>query len=611
MATPPTFSVAPVTAWTSSTSPKSTGTFSAASGDIIVGVVLDETDNGTENYTTSNSGTAQTWNEHAETIGTTSYAWAQTVDATVNATLTNQTITVTRNAGTTGNYWGACFAKFTASPGIGATSRSTAGANGAPTLDITTQYDNSAIFYACVDWEPINGATRTHRTVNGYTPTAGNGQEFAYSYTSGRYTIYVAYIVDAGPAGTKTIGISSPTGQAYSCAAVEVRGVAATDYTVTPTDDAGSVDTAAVDEGKDVTDSAGSTDPSVVSVGWGVDVTDDAGSTDTFSVAYGFGVAPVDDAGSVDASVSALDADRAPTDDAGSVDTAVYTRATFMPADDDAGSSDTAVVDLVAAGFVTRVDDAGATDAVMLTRGLAVVDAAGVTDAASVAAGFGAATIDDAGSTDTTVAASTRAVAAADETGSTDTAVYTRTIATVDNAGVTDTASVSVVGAGEITATDTAGSIDTVARNASYTRPSVDDAGSSDTAIISAGGSITFGDDAGSSDTATITVVGSVGAADTAGSTDSFTIILNRELLIVEDAGSSDGWTRLAVYTLAYVDTAGVTDTMFVVVPPAALDHMQASGAVRFTATVTGGVTPAVSVAGRVGTASLEGALLP
>jgi len=38
--------------------------------------------------------------------------------------------------------------------------------------------------------------------------------------------VYVAYYPDAGTAGSKTVGLSAPTGQQYSIVAVEIKGTA-------------------------------------------------------------------------------------------------------------------------------------------------------------------------------------------------------------------------------------------------------------------------------------------------------------------------------------------------------------------------------------------------
>ena len=224
MPTAPTFSTSVASVWNTTTSPKTTGALSAASGDVLASVVLDENDNGNENYAWSNTGTTQTWTEQAETSGATSGdAWAQTATTVVSGALSGDTISATRSAGSS-EYYGILVAKFTATDGIGATARSTGSATGGPSLAITTSYDNSAIFYAAVDFNATDGATRTHRTVNGYTPTAGNGQELAFFRDSIHYSIYVAYIPDAGTAGAKSVGLSAPTGMRYVMAAVEVRG---------------------------------------------------------------------------------------------------------------------------------------------------------------------------------------------------------------------------------------------------------------------------------------------------------------------------------------------------------------------------------------------------
>jgi hypothetical protein len=43
--------------------------------------------------------------------------------------------------------------------------------------------------------------------------------------TTGAYTVYIDRYTDAGGAGSKSLGLSAPTGQTFSIAAVEIRGI--------------------------------------------------------------------------------------------------------------------------------------------------------------------------------------------------------------------------------------------------------------------------------------------------------------------------------------------------------------------------------------------------
>lgn len=120
-------------------------------------------------------------------------------------------------------WWGANVLKFSGTQGVGASSKTNV-ASGAPSLGLTTTQDNSAIAVIVGDWSAQDGTTRTWRTVNGITPTAGNGLEVTYFRDSSHYAVYVAYYTDAGAAGAKTVGLSAPGSQKYSIIAVEILG---------------------------------------------------------------------------------------------------------------------------------------------------------------------------------------------------------------------------------------------------------------------------------------------------------------------------------------------------------------------------------------------------
>src|SRR5262249_15528722 len=131
------------------------------------------------------------------------------------------TLSATRG-GSTANY-GDIAVRFFGSTGAGASNKSQS-ASGAPSVSLTTQQDNSAIVAIVGDWNAVDGSTRTWRTITGFTPTAGNGQELVYNRTAGDYAVYVAYWPDAGTAGAKTVGLSAPSTLKYNLLAVEVKG---------------------------------------------------------------------------------------------------------------------------------------------------------------------------------------------------------------------------------------------------------------------------------------------------------------------------------------------------------------------------------------------------
>ena len=119
--------------------------------------------------------------------------------------------------------WGFTALRFANHGGVGATAVANS-STGTPSLNITTTENNSALVVAVVDNNAIDGASRTWLTVNGITPTAGNGLELVYFRNAVKYAAYVAYYSDAGVAGVKTVGLSAPAGTKWIVAAVEIKG---------------------------------------------------------------------------------------------------------------------------------------------------------------------------------------------------------------------------------------------------------------------------------------------------------------------------------------------------------------------------------------------------
>lgn len=134
-----------------------------------------------------------------------------------------QSFTLSADEGGAGTaWWGIQALRFSGSDGVGASNK--AQTTGAPSLSLTTNFANSAVVVVNGDWNAVDGTTRTWRTVNSITPTAGNSLERTYFRDAAHYGVYVAYWNDVGAAGAGTYGLSAPTGQKYGIIAVEVRG---------------------------------------------------------------------------------------------------------------------------------------------------------------------------------------------------------------------------------------------------------------------------------------------------------------------------------------------------------------------------------------------------
>lgn len=132
----------------------------------------------------------------------------------------NWPVTISVASGSDG--WGFSVYVFRGSDGIG-NSAIGGPSTGSPSLSITASQLGSALVVFSVDNNCISPTVRTWRTVNDITPTKSNG----YERTCQRYhtcgnTVYGAYYPDAGVAGSKTVGLSAPTGQHYTIVAVEI-----------------------------------------------------------------------------------------------------------------------------------------------------------------------------------------------------------------------------------------------------------------------------------------------------------------------------------------------------------------------------------------------------
>ena len=94
-----------------------------------------------------------------------------------------------------------------------------------------------------MDYGAEDGTSRAWRTVNGSAPV-----ETAYFLNALNYTVYVAYYANVGTAGAKTVGLSTPTGQQYTIAAIEVLATSSNNFTGTaPFTGSGTLTTTGVD----------------------------------------------------------------------------------------------------------------------------------------------------------------------------------------------------------------------------------------------------------------------------------------------------------------------------------------------------------------------------
>lgn len=215
MTTPPTFVASYESAWPNTTTPKTTSV-TVDSGDqlAVFGVTYD-----TAITLSAPTGGALTY-ALVDSLVLTSrcsvYVWTATASSSQTFTMS-----VARNA-SLGMFGFNCL-RYSGSDGFGVHGTANASGNG-PNLNLTPS-DNSALAVAVGDWNAVDGASRVWRTVNGLTPTSGNGMERTYMRSASNYTVYVGYWSDAGAAGSKTVGLSAPN-QQWTIVGLEVLGSA-------------------------------------------------------------------------------------------------------------------------------------------------------------------------------------------------------------------------------------------------------------------------------------------------------------------------------------------------------------------------------------------------
>lgn len=211
--TSPTFIAEYESAWNTGTTPK-TASVSVDAGDVLVIIGIAESSSTVVGPPTG---------------GSLTYALKQDVTTAGNCRVTlwtstapggqSFTLSVPSDSGT--NWYGFNCLRFSgASVGASAKTNSV----GAPSLDLTTTVANSAIVCGNGDFLAVDGASRTWRTINSITPAAGDGEK-TYFRDAIHYATYIAYWSDVGATGTKTTGLSAPTGQTFGIVAVEVIGL--------------------------------------------------------------------------------------------------------------------------------------------------------------------------------------------------------------------------------------------------------------------------------------------------------------------------------------------------------------------------------------------------
>jgi formylglycine-generating enzyme required for sulfatase activity len=198
------------TTWSGTATSKTTASFNVQVGDVLV--AYSGVEHATNNPITI-SGGSLTWtlqqSIHTDTSDADVYIWTAVASSTTS-------ITVTFTLGNLTVQYGGNVLTFRNSSGVGASAATVV--DGGPSLNLTTTKANSAIVLVNADWNAVDGSSRTYR--------AGTGSftEQTYGYVSGTYTAYGGYYANAGAIGTYAVGLSTPTGQHSSIAAIEIKG---------------------------------------------------------------------------------------------------------------------------------------------------------------------------------------------------------------------------------------------------------------------------------------------------------------------------------------------------------------------------------------------------
>lgn len=202
-----------------------TVTLTSSSFDVVTGDILVVTASGADgavvfgNLPVGGSLTyAQRFDQGTLGVSARVTGWTTVVDSDKS-----MTVAITRSDTQGTANWGFIVYCFRDHGGLGNVASVNGGTLGAPSLNVGTSA-TSAVVFINADWTALDGASRTWRTINSVTPTAGNGYEKVYFRQDTQVTIYGAYWPDVGSGGTVTTGLTAPTNQKFSAGAIEIKG---------------------------------------------------------------------------------------------------------------------------------------------------------------------------------------------------------------------------------------------------------------------------------------------------------------------------------------------------------------------------------------------------
>lgn len=350
-------------------------------------------------------------------------------------------------------------------------------------------------------------------------------------------------------------------------------GVASgTNYTRTPGDTAGGVDSAAASLAatRSAGDVAATADASAAVVARARDAGDTAAATDsvTYAITRSLDGTGIDTAGATDSAAYVLARDLAATgnDTAGAADASARTVAASRDGTDLAGAVDAAspaIVRPVTAGDVAAAGDSAAR---VLDAARPQADTAGATDAATyelvVALDETRTAGDTAGTADTASARLDAARAETDTAAAGDTASRTLALSRDANSGASATDAASASLAHSRGASGTATTADAADATVARSRPAESTAATADSATYTLGAASTAEDTAAAADQAAVVRDVVRTAADGAGATDSATasVVRNYSFTVGSAAGALDEASPARTVERTSGNTAAATD---------------------------------------------------
>jgi hypothetical protein len=203
------------TDWTASYSPmtpQDTSTFDALNGDVLVAAGVNSNNDGTTGLSVTNNGTALTWTlRQCVTVA----GYARVSLWTTILTTDRPGLIATFTPAGNDLPFGGNVMTFRYASGVGASNKTNVVA-GAPSLSLTTTGANSSVIVVNSD-RVMSFGERVWRLGAGVLTDVTFIYDGAHSLS-----VYLGCHVDAGAAGAKTVGLTDPTNQQYSIAAVEV-----------------------------------------------------------------------------------------------------------------------------------------------------------------------------------------------------------------------------------------------------------------------------------------------------------------------------------------------------------------------------------------------------